>query len=60
MIYTKAWIKEYNKTWYYRISTQYYECPDNWISARVLFSIFGLRIILWKLAKPNYKWNKIN
>lgn len=54
--YTKEWVKEYNKTWYYKITLPSAKCPDNWISGRIIKPL-GFKLVLWKCAKPNYKWN---
>ena len=57
MEYTKEWIKEYNKTWYWKITLTRTRTPENYISGTPI-KIFGKAILIkWKIAKPNYKWN---
>lgn len=51
--------KQYNKTWYYKITLTNKMSPDNWISGKPI-RIFGRMIaVLWKIAKPNYPWEKV-
>jgi hypothetical protein len=57
MPYTKEWIKEYNKTWYWKITLPMGKTPDNWIVGTPI-RLFGKAIFIkWKMAKPSYKWN---
>lgn len=54
-------LKEYNKTWYWKIVPFWKGkqiCPYNWIMGTPI-RIFGITVAYkWKVAKPNYKWNK--
>ena len=56
--YSKEWIKEYNKTWYWKIVPFWVKVePKDWIVGTPI-RIFGKVIAYkWKIAKPNYKWN---
>jgi hypothetical protein len=60
MKYTKKWIKDYNKTWYYKITyiKKNSELPVGVISDQPIF-ILGIRtkFWMWKIAKSSYKWN---
>lgn len=59
MEYTKEWVKEYNKTWYWGISRSK-PWPENLISGRPI-RLFGIFLFfLLKLAKKNYQWNKLD
>lgn len=53
---TEKELKEYNKTWYWKITRK--TTPENWIvgTPKRLFSKYLFTI--WKVAKSNYKWNK--
>lgn len=52
--------KRYNKTWYYSFKLGRCTSPENWISGRPV-KVFGLFIgVLWRCARPNYRWRKDN
>ena len=49
--------KEYNKTWYWKITFTRGITPKNFICGKSI-KLFGKVLFYkWKIAKPNYKWN---
>ena len=56
MKYTKKWVNEYNKTWYFSLWFKWQKVPNNLVSASPVY-IFGKRLPFWicKLGKKNYK-----
>lgn len=56
MSYTKEWVKQYNKTWYYKLGSRWSSSPPHWISGKPI-RVFGIFVgVLWKVAKPEYRW----
>lgn len=50
--------KEYRKTWHYKLGLPFGGLPENWISGRPV-KVFGKTVlVIWRVANPNYKWNK--
>jgi hypothetical protein len=57
MSYSKEWIKQYNKTWHYKITFRSRRLPDNFVCGSAV-KLLGVRIFwIWKIANSNYKWN---